>query len=351
MSASIPFSSNTSSTKFSVLNIDNLVVDIRTAHGDVHAVRGVSFAVHAGEALALVGESGCGKTMTALAVMGLLPSVAKTTGAITLENQRIDQLDARSYNKLRGARMGMIFQNPMSAFNPTMRVGEQIAETLVTHRAMPWRDAHTHAVKLLDRMQISDAAARARQYPFEFSGGMLQRAMIAMAVACEPVLLIADEPTTALDVTVQVEVLALLRELQREQKMALLLITHDMGVVANIANRVAVMYAGQIVEQANVDRIFISKELNAAHPYTQGLLRAMPEGQSRDKELRGISGAPPDLLSPPAGCSFYARCDHAMKICEQQQVPEFAIDATHTSRCWLAHPQLTHPQLAGGDLS
>jgi len=336
----------------SVISVDNLVVDIRSAHGAVHAVRDVSFEIKAGETLAVVGESGCGKTMTALAVMGLLPAAATiTAGAITLESQRIDQLDARAYNRLRGARMGMIFQNPMSAFNPTMRVGEQIAETLVTHRAMSWRDAHAHAMRLLDRMRISDAAARARQYPFEFSGGMLQRAMIAMAVACEPVLLIADEPTTALDVTVQVEVLALLRELQREQNMALLLITHDMGVVANIANRVAVMYAGQIVEQASVNSVFNA----AAHPYTQGLLRAMPEGQLRKNGLRGIPGAPPDLLLPPAGCGFYARCEHAMKICEQHQVPEFfratsaSTNAAHISRCWLSHPQLMPRPLVGSD--
>lgn len=320
----------------SVLAVDNLAVDIRTSNGRVQAVRGVSFAIDAGETLAIVGESGCGKTMTALAVMGLLPETAETRGTIALESERIDQLDARARNRLRGARIGMVFQNPMSSLNPTMRVGEQIAEVLVTHRGLSWDAAHRRAIALLDRMQMRDAAARARQYPFEFSGGMLQRAMIAMAIACEPVLLIADEPTTALDVTVQVEVLNLMRELQREQQMALLLITHDMSVVARMAQNVAVMYAGQIVERAAIADIFRAP----AHPYTAGLLRALPAGKNREQGLTGIPGTPPDLLAPPAGCAFYARCEHAMKICAEQPVPDFAVSPTQHSRCWLAHPQL-----------
>jgi len=224
----------------------------------------------------------------------------------------------------------------MSSLNPTMRIGEQIAEVLVTHRGLGWDEALTHAVQLLERMQVSNAAARARQYPFEFSGGMLQRAMIAMAIACNPVLLIADEPTTALDVTVQVEMLALLREIQREHRMALLLITHDMGVVARMADRVGVMYAGQIIEHAPIQAIFNA----TAHPYTAGLRAALPEGKTRESGLQGIPGAPPDLIAPPPGCAFYARCPSAMKICELQSVPEFHLEAQHSSRCWLQHPQL-----------
>jgi oligopeptide/dipeptide ABC transporter ATP-binding protein len=329
-----------------VLAVDDLAVDIRihredTEHGVVQAVRGVSFAIAAGETLAVVGESGCGKTMTALAVMGLLPERAEIRGTITLQNQRIDRLDAdavgkKARNRLRGSQMGMVFQNPMSSLNPTMRIGEQIAEVLVTHRGVSWSDAHKRAVSLLDRMQMRDAAARAKQYPFEFSGGMLQRAMIAMAVACEPALLIADEPTTALDVTVQVEVLALLKELQREQQMALLLITHDMGVVARMADDVAVMYAGQIIEHATARDLFAAP----AHPYTQGLLRALPAGKTREQGLSGIPGTPPDLLAPPVGCAFYARCERAMQICAEHVVPAFAVGASHHSRCWLSHPQL-----------
>jgi len=320
-----------------VLNVQNLSVQIRAAAGVVQAVRDVSFSIDAAETLAVVGESGCGKTMTALAVMGLLPNAARIVeGSIDLQQQRIDQLDKKARNHLRGARIGMIFQNPMSSLNPTMRVGEQIAEVLVAHRDLSWDDANARAIQLLDRMQMSNAAARARQYPFEFSGGMMQRAMIAMAIACNPVLLIADEPTTALDVTVQVEMLALLRELQREHQMALLLITHDMGVVANMADRVAVMYAGQIIEQGSIAAIFNA----TAHPYTIGLRRALPEGKTRVQGLQGIPGSPPDLSAPPAGCAFYARCERAMKICEAQVVPEFSVDASHVSRCWLQHPQL-----------
>lgn len=317
-----------------ILSVEQLRVQISTPQGHVQAVRDVSFSLAAGQTLAVVGESGCGKSMTALAVMGLLPRTAQVSGQLTLGGQRIDGLDARARNRLRGDRVGMVFQNPMSSFNPTMRVGEQIAETLVTHRGLSWREAGARAVALLDRMRLSDAAARARQYPFELSGGMLQRAMIAMAIACEPLLLIADEPTTALDVTVQVDVLDLLRELQREQQMALLLITHDMDVVAQMADRVAVMYAGEIVEQADIAQIFQA----TAHPYTHGLRRASPVGKSREQGLCGIPGAPPDLRALPSGCAFYARCEQAMKLCADRVVPVFDVDASHTSRCWLAHP-------------
>lgn len=326
-----------------ILTVDQLRVQIDTPQGVVQAVRDVQFTLAAGETLAVVGESGCGKSMTALAVMGVLPRTAKVSGQIYLGGERIDGLDARARNRLRGDRIGMVFQNPMSSFNPTMRVGEQIAETLVTHRGLSWRDANKRAVALLDRMRLSDAAARARQYPFELSGGMLQRAMIAMAIACEPLLLIADEPTTALDVTVQVEVLALLSELQREQQMALLLITHDMDVVARMADRVAVMYAGEIIEQAGIAQIFTA----TAHPYTEGLRRALPAGKSREQGLRGIPGAPPDLRALPSGCAFYARCERAMKLCANDEVPVFAVDADHTSRCWLSHPHFFEKQSSG----
>jgi oligopeptide/dipeptide ABC transporter ATP-binding protein len=327
-----------------VLEVENLRVDIRAGSGIVQAVRDVSFALDAGETLAVVGESGCGKTMTALAVMGLLPRVADiTAGEIRLQGQRIDQLAPAVRNRLRGSQLGMIFQNPMSSLNPTMRIGDQIAEVLITHRGMNRADALARAVQLLDRMQVSNAVARARQYPFEFSGGMLQRAMIAMAIACNPVLLIADEPTTALDVTVQVEMLALLKEIQREHQMALLLITHDMGVVARMADRVAVMYAGQIIEHAGIADIFNA----TAHPYTAGLRAALPEGKTREQGLQGIPGAPPDLIAPPPGCAFYARCAAAMTLCENLSPPEFAVGESHGSRCWLRHPQLVDAKDTG----
>ena len=330
-----------------VLELRDLAVTIRARAGLVRPVRGVSLRVDAGATLALVGESGCGKSITALSAAGLLPAGGAVTGGeILLQGERLRALDEAAWRRVCGTRIGMVFQNPMSSFNPTMRVGDQIAESLIAHRGLSQRDAARRALHLLERMQVSAAARRARQYPFEFSGGMLQRAMIAMAVACEPALLIADEPTTALDVTVQVEVLNLLRDLQRERGMALLLITHDLGVVAQIADTVAVMYAGQIVEQGPVDDIFYA----TAHPYTAGLKQALPDRHRRGEGLQVIGGAPPDLLQPPPGCGFYARCGRAMRLCEQAAVPEFDVAPEHRSRCWLQHPQIAVPMdAAAGD--
>ncbi|MDX9874881.1 MAG: ABC transporter ATP-binding protein [Spongiibacteraceae bacterium] len=318
-----------------LLSIEALHVHIRTAAGIVQPVRGIDLQLEAGETLAIVGESGCGKSMTALAVMGLLPvggSVA--AGAVRLSGYRLDNLTESGWREVRGRRIGMVFQNPMSAFNPTMRIGEQIAESLVHHRHLDWDHAHRRAVALLDRMRIPDAATRVQQYPFQFSGGMLQRAMIAMALACGPELLIADEPTTALDVSVQVGLLELLRELQTETGLAILLITHDLAIVAEIAQRVAVMYAGQIVEQAPVDALFAQP----AHPYTAGLLQSLPERHEGAGPLSAIAGTPPDLLQPPAGCAFYDRCPAALRLCATAAVPRVEISATQRALCWLRHP-------------
>ena len=317
-----------------LLQLNNLHVDIQTSHGRVQALRGVDLQLHTGESLAVVGESGSGKSITALSIAGLLPAGATVTGGdISFAHRRIDDFSERDWNRLRGARIGMVFQNPLSAFNPSMRIGDQIAEVLCAHRALSRSAARRRAVQLLERMRIADAGARARQYPFEFSGGMLQRAMIAMAVACEPALLIADEPTTALDVTVQVDVLDLLRELRRDSGMALLLITHDLGIVAQIADRIAVMYAGQIIEHGPAAKLLRAP----AHPYSSALQDALPHiGHAT---LRAIPGSPPDLLHPPPGCGFYSRCERAMRICADRTVPEFFIDARHGGRCWLLHPQ------------
>ena len=323
-----------------VLALDQLVVDIATPAGAIHAVRGVSLTVAARETLALVGESGCGKSITALSAVGLLPPGSQVVaGDIRLQGQRLNDLDRAGWNQVRGNDIGFVFQNPMSSFNPTMRLGEQIAERLVVQRGLSRAKALARAVELLDRMRIPNAQRRARQYPFEFSGGMLQRAMIAMAVACEPALLIADEPTTALDVTVQVEVLELLRDLQRERGMALLLITHDLGVVAQMADRVAVMYAGQIIESGPVDAIFHA----TGHPYTAGLKLALPDQHRRRDGLMVIKGTPPDLLEPPPGCGFYPRCPRALRVCATGAVPEFAVGPDHGSRCWLQHPEVQQP--------
>ena len=321
-----------------LLDIDNLQVTIRGARGLVRAVRGIDLRIERGETLAVVGESGCGKSITALGIAGLLPAGAAISGgSVVFDGQPLNALSEAEWNRVRGARIGFVFQNPMSSFNPSMRIGEQIAEGLRAHRALSMRDAHARAVQLLDRMRVANAAERARQYPFEFSGGMLQRAMIAMAVACEPDLLIADEPTTALDVTVQREVLQLLRELQRDSGMGCLLITHDLGVVAQMAQRVAVMYAGEIIEQGPVDAIF----RDTAHPYTRGLRAALPAANRG--ELIAIAGTPPDLTQQWRGCSFYPRCNRAMNICDRERVPDFAVSDNsivqieHSARCWLLH--------------
>jgi len=322
------------------LELRKLRVHIEARGAIVQAVRDVDLQIAAGEALALVGESGCGKSITALALIGLLPSGARIVGGdVLLNGRRLNDADESLWNTVRGNRIGMVFQNPLSSFNPSMRIGEQIAESLCAHRGLDRRSALTRAVQLLERMRIARAAQRARQYPFEFSGGMLQRAMIAMAIACEPQLLIADEPTTALDVTVQVEVLQLLRELQRDSGMGLLLITHDLGIVAQMADRVAVMYAGQIIEQAPVDAIFHA----TAHPYTRALKAALPDARGREA-LRAIDGTPPNLAQPPAGCGFYPRCAAALRVCESGAVPEFKLSNEHRSRCWLLHPQIRAAQ-------
>ncbi|MCB2050150.1 MAG: ABC transporter ATP-binding protein [Novosphingobium sp.] len=320
-----------------LLDVADLRVEFDTYGGTVQAVRGVSFSVAAGKTLAIVGESGCGKSVTVQALMGLVPMPPGriTAGSARLRGHEIlgtTMLEGRDF---RGNEIGMIFQDPMSALNPTMTIGRQIAETLEVHRGWSRARAFARAVELLDMVRIPEAAARARQYPFEFSGGMLQRAMIAMAIACEPAILIADEPTTALDVTIQAQVLDLMADLQNEKSMAIVLITHDLGVVARMADDVAVMYAGQIVEKGSVDDIFY----RPAHPYTVGLRAAMPTNADHaDHVLRPIPGSPPDLFSPPAGCAYAARCPHAMNICADHDPPPFLPDESgHFGRCWLHH--------------
>ena len=304
--------------------------------GIVKAVRGVSFSVHAGRTLAIVGESGCGKTVTVQSIMGLIPMPPGriTRGTALLDGVDIIRQKVVGGRDIRGNRVGMIFQDPMSALNPTMTVGDQIAETLQVHRGQSKRQALARAVELLALTHIPEPEQRARQYPFSFSGGMLQRAMIAMAIACEPDVLIADEPSTALDVTIQAQILDLLDELQRRTGMAIVLITHDLGVVARMADEVIVMYAGEVAETGTVDDVFY----RSAHPYTLGLKRAMPSaGTSKATGLQPIEGTPPDLFDPPAGCSYTARCPFAMRICERTHPLLFDVDAGHSALCWLHH--------------
>jgi oligopeptide/dipeptide ABC transporter ATP-binding protein len=319
-----------------LLAVDDLHVEFDTYGGIVKAVRGVSFSVHAGKTLAIVGESGCGKSVSVQSIMGLtpMPPGRITRGTAVLNG--IDIIGQKIVNgeDIRGSRIGMIFQDPMSSLNPTMKVGDQIAETLQVHRGFTHRKARRRAVELLARMHVPEAESRAEQYPFSFSGGMLQRAMIAMAIACEPAILIADEPTTALDVTIQAQILDLLQELQRTAGMAIILITHNLGVVARMADEVAVMYAGKIVERGSADDIFY----RSAHPYTVGLRRAMPRIDPGTKhQLQPIEGTPPDLFEPPKGCSYFARCPYAMRLCENNDPPRFHVTPNHYSHCWLHH--------------
>ena len=319
-----------------LLDVRDLQVEFDTYGGTVQAVRGVSFSVEAGKSLAIVGESGCGKSVTVQTLMGLVPMPPGrlTSGTATLRGHNILRTSLIDGRDFRGNEIGMIFQDPMTSLNPTMTIGRQIAETLEVHRGWSRKRSLARAIELLEMARIPDAAQRARQYPFEFSGGMLQRAMIAMAIACEPTILIADEPTTALDVTIQAQVLDLLGDLQRDYGTAIILITHDLGVVARMADEVAVMYAGQIVERGSVDDIFY----RSAHPYTVGLRAAMPSNDSRaERRLLPIDGSPPDLFSPPVGCAYAARCPHAMRICTTHEPPPFFVAPDHYGKCWLHH--------------
>jgi oligopeptide transport system ATP-binding protein len=320
----------------SLLDVRDLRVEFTTYGGVVKAVRGVSLALERGKTLAIVGESGCGKSVATQAMVGLIPTPPGrvTAGSVRFDGREILGLSERAANRIRGREIGMIFQDPMTSLNPTMKVGKQIAETLRHHAGMSGRAARARAVELLERVQIPEAAERVDDYPFQLSGGMRQRVMIAMAIACGPKALIADEPTTALDVTVQAQILNLLQDLQREHDMGIILITHDLGVVARMADDVAVMYAGRIVEQGTADDVFH----RPAHPYTLGLQQAMPHDDERARRrLEPIEGSPPDLFSPPPGCGYFERCPWAMKVCGPEDPPLWTVQEGHAARCWLHH--------------
>ena len=321
-----------------LLEVRDLEVEFDTYGGTVHAVRGVSFDVHAGKTLAVVGESGCGKSVTVQSIMGLIPTPPGRIvgGTAKLRGREIVDGVTADGEIVRGSQIGMIFQDPMTSLNPTMTIGDQIAETLQVHRGFSHRQALAQAVELLELTRINEPGKRARQFPFEFSGGMLQRSMIAMAIACGPSILIADEPSTALDVTIQAQILDLLRDLQQQNNMAIILITHDLGVVARMADEVAVMYAGEFLETGTADDIFY----NSAHPYTVGLKAAMPTNRDdAEQELTPIDGSPPDLFAPPPGCAYFARCPHAMEACRNDPPSRFAVGAGHATRCWLHHAE------------
>jgi oligopeptide transport system ATP-binding protein len=320
-----------------MLEVKDLRVSFDTYVGEVQAVRGVSLSVDKGEVLAIVGESGCGKSVTSQAIMGLLvkPAGRIKTGEILLNGRDLIKISEKEYQAVRGCEAGMIFQDPMTSLNPTMTIGMQIAEGIMRHEKLSRKAALKQAVDMLTLVEIPNAAERIRQYPHEFSGGMRQRAMVAIALACHPGLLIADEPTTALDVTIQAQVLDLMKHLKEKLGMAIILITHDLGVVANIAQRVMVMYAGVIVEEGGLDDIYY----HAKHPYTWGLLNSVPGlDWNKDHKLASIEGTPPDLFAPPTGCPFADRCDWAMKVCRDNMPEAFSVRDGHKCSCWLMHP-------------
>ena len=323
----------------SILKVKDLSVRFRLAEGVVRAVDKVSFDLARGETLGLVGESGCGKSVTALSILGLVPSPPGRieAGCIQFEDQDLLDMDAEGMRQIRGRYISMIFQEPMTSLNPVLSIGRQVAEPLVTHKGLSRSEALAEAAEWLDQVKIPAARQRLGDYPHQLSGGMRQRVMIAMAMACRPKLLIADEPTTALDVTIQAQILSLMRELKEKLNMSLLLISHNLGVVAQMASRVIVMYAGQIVEEAGIIDIFD----RPFHPYTQGLLKSMPRlGDFRHGKvphLNEIPGSVPSLIEAVGGCKFADRCPYVFEICKQQPPELFQIDEGQRARCWLKH--------------
>ena len=318
-----------------ILSIENLRIHFETFAGEVQAIRGVNLKLQKGETLALVGESGSGKSVTAKSIMKLLSNNAVVKeGTITFKGENILEKNERDMQSIRGKEIAMVFQDPMTSLDPTMKIGKQITEVIIKHEKASKEEADKRAEELLELVGIPNAKERMKQYPHQFSGGQRQRIVIAIALACNPDVLIADEPTTALDVTIQAQILELLKELQQQFQMAIIFITHDLGVVANVADRVAVMYAGKVVEVGTADEVFY----NPQHPYTWGLLRSMPTLHTGDT-LYAIPGSPPDLLDPPAGDAFALRSDVALEIDRVKEPPMFEVSPTHFAATWLLDPR------------
>ena len=318
-----------------ILSIENLRIHFETFAGEVQAIRGVNLKLQKGETLALVGESGSGKSVTAKSVMKLLSNNAIVKeGTITFKGENILEKSERDIQSIRGKEIAMIFQDPMTSLDPTMKIGKQITEVIIKHEKASKEEADKRAEELLELVGIPNAKERMKQYPHQFSGGQRQRIVIAIALACNPDVLIADEPTTALDVTIQAQILELLKELQQQFQMAIIFITHDLGVVANVADRVAVMYAGKVVEVGTAEEVFY----NPQHPYTWGLLRSMPTLHTGDT-LYAIPGSPPDLLDPPVGDAFALRSDVALEIDRVKEPPMFEVSPTHFAATWLLDPR------------
>ncbi|MFE8700644.1 ABC transporter ATP-binding protein [Cytobacillus sp. FJAT-54145] len=316
-----------------VLEVKDLHVAFNTYGGTVKAVRGVSFDLYKGETLAIVGESGCGKSVTSQSIMRLIPDPPGkiTKGSIRFKDKDLVKVSEKEMRSIRGADISMIFQDPMTALNPTLTIGEQIMEGIIQHEGISRENARKKALEMLSLVGIPSPESRLKQYPHQFSGGMRQRIVIAMALVCEPEVLIADEPTTALDVTIQAQILDLFRDIQKKTGVSIILITHDLGVVAQVADRIVVMYAGKIVETGTRRDIFYKPE----HPYTKGLLNSVPRLDVEKGELIPIDGSPPDLFLPPLGCAFVSRCPYAMEICDRVYPLNTKLTKDHQVDCWL----------------
>ena len=314
-----------------LLEVRDLHTAFTTPAGTVNAVNGVSFNLDYGKVLGIVGESGSGKSVTAYSIMQILEKNGRiVSGSIKVDGQELVGAGEKVMKTVRGNKISIIFQDPMTSLNPTYTIGHQLMEAIMLHTPRNKQQAWDRAVEMLRLVNVNEPEKRMKQYPFEFSGGMRQRVMIAMALACEPDILIADEPTTALDVTIQAQILELMQSLQKELGMAIIMITHDLGVVAQMCDEVIVMYAGSICEQGTADEIFY----NPCHEYTKGLMRSIPTVNNDDEDLKPISGTPIDLLNMPAGCPFAPRCDAAMKICMRERCPRLEINEDHAAACW-----------------
>ena len=315
-----------------MLEVNDLHTSFFTPAGEVKAVNGVSFYLDHGKVLGIVGESGSGKSVTAYSIMQILEKTGKiVSGSVKLNGQELVDAGEKVMKTVRGNKISIIFQDPMTSLNPTYTIGHQLMEAIMLHTDRNKKQAYDRAVEMLRLVNVNEPEKRMKQYPFEFSGGMRQRVMIAMALACEPDILIADEPTTALDVTIQAQILELMQSLQKELGMAIIMITHDLGVVAQMCDEVIVMYAGSICEQGTADEIFY----NPKHEYTKGLMRSIPTVDNDDEKLEPITGTPIDLLNMPAGCPFAPRCDAAMKICLRERCQRMEINSDHAAACWV----------------
>ncbi|MBQ2775408.1 MAG: ABC transporter ATP-binding protein [Clostridia bacterium] len=330
-----------------LLEVRDLHTSFFTDAGEVKAVNGVSFSLEKGKILGIVGESGSGKSVTSYSIMQILSKAGKiVSGSIKLDGQELIGANEKVMKTVRGNKISIIFQDPMTSLNPTYTIGKQLMEAILLHTDRDKKQAHARAVEMLKLVNVNEPEKRMKQYPFELSGGMRQRVMIAMALACEPDILIADEPTTALDVTIQAQILELMKSLQKELGMAIILITHDLGVVAQMCDEVIVMYAGSICEQGTADEIFY----NPCHEYTKGLLKSLPGKENTGKRLEPINGSPVDLLNMPKGCAFAPRCNAAMKICIKNKPDTIAVNNNHHARCWI-NVKNSLTALQGGDSS